>query len=77
MALSKYYLSVWAPAKSLQGMFCQWVQGDRVEIQGLAKYQPIFQYPAVLPPSEQLFVFAWQNFNWKPLKEIKKIVTMA
>lgn len=37
MSLSKHYLSTPAPAKPLWGMFCQWEQGDSVEIQGLAK----------------------------------------
>lgn len=77
MTLSKYYLSAPASAKSLWGMFCQWVQSDSMEIQGLAKYQLVFQYPAVLPHQSNCLSLPGKTLTECHLKEIKKIVTMA
>lgn len=77
MSLSMHYLSVPAPAKSLWGMFPQWEQGDSVEIQGLAKYQPVFQYPAVLLHQSNCLSLPGKTLTEYHLKEIKKIVTTA
>lgn len=58
-------------------MFCQQEQGDSMEIQGLAKYQPVFQCPAVLLHQSNCLSLPGKTLTEYHLKEIKKIVTMA